>query len=668
MKGVGLVLSLLSGLGSMALAAQEQPPLRHEVSVSLKLIQVYVTDKAGKPVVDLSRDDFRLFDNGQRQTITDFERHMSPPTQAAVAAGKPPEPSMAELQAAPPPAALLNRKFFILIDCDANDLAGIAKARNAALRFIDHQAQPGDEISVLSYSSTTGIISHSSLTADHVQARTALSRIRDIPGRSMVSTGGADTGVIVVGTGTDGEMKILGTPKVRTSPFHIFIDRMTDLAKALRYIPGYKNVLFFSWGRPMPLNDGESVRRLDSMTKAFSTANAPFFTINTETPFPWKPKGSGGIDTLDFMARKTGGKAFYEVGAVHYFDEIAPQIQDLTRNYYVLGYPIQESWDGKYHKIKVEMVSGGYVIQAQSGYNNPKPFKDYSAFERELHLFDLALSDKPRMEPPLIFPMTAACFHPPEEESGRVLMAAKIPRPVMEAFAGREVELAALILDEQDRPVDRIRLKPKLASVAGQEPLFAADSAVPPGSYRLRIIIRDLETGNAAMAYARAEMPRADHARPLRIDAPLLAIQGGPLARIEGVPGKNSAWKSHYALDDRAFAPITGEVPSGISKLAIWIPYVQAAATPGSPALWASLVDTRNGASLAADLKIIQQDLRPHGGIVRGELTFEGIPAGSYRLYIYAKNEALDAPSYIQIPLTIISGSGNPGPARRPCP
>jgi len=44
--------------------AQLQKPLQHEVSVTLKLIQVYVTDKKGKPVQDLEKADFIVYDNG----------------------------------------------------------------------------------------------------------------------------------------------------------------------------------------------------------------------------------------------------------------------------------------------------------------------------------------------------------------------------------------------------------------------------------------------------------------------------------------------------------------------------------------------------------------------------------------------------------------------------
>ena len=60
---------------NIAQQASRQPPLQYEVSVTLKLIQVYVTDKNGKSIQDLTKDDFALYDNGKPVTITEFEKN-----------------------------------------------------------------------------------------------------------------------------------------------------------------------------------------------------------------------------------------------------------------------------------------------------------------------------------------------------------------------------------------------------------------------------------------------------------------------------------------------------------------------------------------------------------------------------------------------------------------
>ncbi|MBU1338447.1 MAG: hypothetical protein KKD56_05210, partial [Acidobacteria bacterium] len=58
-----------------ALSIQEKT-IQHDASAVLKLIQVYVTDVNGTPIKDLKKENFILFDNGERKIITDFEKHI----------------------------------------------------------------------------------------------------------------------------------------------------------------------------------------------------------------------------------------------------------------------------------------------------------------------------------------------------------------------------------------------------------------------------------------------------------------------------------------------------------------------------------------------------------------------------------------------------------------
>ena len=62
---------------SLALTQKQKKTqeLRHEVAVTLKLVQIYVTDKKGNPVLDLKKEDFIIHDNGKEKPITEFEKH-----------------------------------------------------------------------------------------------------------------------------------------------------------------------------------------------------------------------------------------------------------------------------------------------------------------------------------------------------------------------------------------------------------------------------------------------------------------------------------------------------------------------------------------------------------------------------------------------------------------
>ena len=61
------------------------------VEVNVVTVDVEVRDRQGRPVTDLGRDDFRLFENGRRVELTNFERvsRRAPPSPAAIAPGAP---------------------------------------------------------------------------------------------------------------------------------------------------------------------------------------------------------------------------------------------------------------------------------------------------------------------------------------------------------------------------------------------------------------------------------------------------------------------------------------------------------------------------------------------------------------------------------------------------
>ena len=68
----------LHELGWESIPTQKnQKELQYDVTVVLKLVQVFVTDKNENPVTGLTKDDFILHDNGKLQTITDFEKYIS---------------------------------------------------------------------------------------------------------------------------------------------------------------------------------------------------------------------------------------------------------------------------------------------------------------------------------------------------------------------------------------------------------------------------------------------------------------------------------------------------------------------------------------------------------------------------------------------------------------
>ena len=62
--------------------SRSERPFAFKVPVNVVLVNVTATDKAGKPVKDLSVDDFKVYEDGKRQQIQSFELESSQPVGA----------------------------------------------------------------------------------------------------------------------------------------------------------------------------------------------------------------------------------------------------------------------------------------------------------------------------------------------------------------------------------------------------------------------------------------------------------------------------------------------------------------------------------------------------------------------------------------------------------
>lgn len=73
-----------------------------------------------------------------------------------------------------------------------------------------------------------------------------------------------------------------------------------------------------------------------------------------------------GIDTMQILAQRTGGKAFYSRNDI---DRAVRHAIDDSRVSYVLGYyPTHNQWDGRFLEIKVKVKRPGLRVRARAGY------------------------------------------------------------------------------------------------------------------------------------------------------------------------------------------------------------------------------------------------------------------------------------------------------------
>ena len=69
---------LIAGCLGVALAAQQQQPPKLRSGIELVSLSVSVTDPAGKYVTELNQEDFEVFEDGAKQTISFFSRKQQP--------------------------------------------------------------------------------------------------------------------------------------------------------------------------------------------------------------------------------------------------------------------------------------------------------------------------------------------------------------------------------------------------------------------------------------------------------------------------------------------------------------------------------------------------------------------------------------------------------------
>jgi VWFA-related protein len=112
-KLIVLLLASLAALPSFADEKQKQTFFSETIEVRVVNVDVVVTDKNGKPVTGLSKDDFQLFENGKPQPITNFlemRGNDTMPTASTTAAAQQPQP------AAERPADTRSRNIVVFVD------------------------------------------------------------------------------------------------------------------------------------------------------------------------------------------------------------------------------------------------------------------------------------------------------------------------------------------------------------------------------------------------------------------------------------------------------------------------------------------------------------------------------------------------------------------------
>ena len=134
---------ILAAVLAVVVAAPVVAQMSEIIEVRVTNVDVVVTDRAGKPVTGLTKDDFEIVEAGKPQTITNFYEIRNAAALTAEMAS--PESSSAAATPPPVPADVSRRRIVVFVDNYSIHPHARTAALQALEKSLDRLMNPGDQ-------------------------------------------------------------------------------------------------------------------------------------------------------------------------------------------------------------------------------------------------------------------------------------------------------------------------------------------------------------------------------------------------------------------------------------------------------------------------------------------------------------------------------------------
>ena len=389
----------LTALSQTKPAAPTQPQKASDdkdddvVRITTNLVQVDVSvTKDGKVVPNLTADDFEIYEDGKKQTITSFAyiSNVSNPTAEPLGKVKPTEIAPTPLKRDDP-----RRTVALVVDDLGTSAESMHQVRRQLRKFIAEELQPNDLAAVIRTSGELGALQQ--FTNDKRLLQRAVERLRwnmcSRAGVSVIPRFDADRTSL-----DDSELSCGGN-----SYFNTF-KALRFILDAMGQLPGRKTMVLMSDSLPIEsqeLNFGNDALNtfpntinfhhlLQKIAEKAIRSSVVIYAVDTQG---LQPTGITAADNIrlsrqnmnaqinsilssrsnlllrrreggQLIARQTGG---FQIRNSNSFE--LPRILQEQNGYYLIGYrPTNETFNRRFHHIKAKVKRSGLTLRTRYGF------------------------------------------------------------------------------------------------------------------------------------------------------------------------------------------------------------------------------------------------------------------------------------------------------------
>jgi VWFA-related protein len=537
---------------------------RIEITTELVLVNVVAHDKRGNLVRDLKKGDFTLFEDGKKQDIStfDFENVDELATAGAAEATVSGVTGAGTLlrsgKKAPPSLDARDRRLMLLFfDFSAMDPEQIDRSVDAAKKFVDTKMQPADLMALVSLATNMRV--DLDFTDDKAKLLAALTAYNSGQGQGFEN---GSTG------SSEGAAETSGAFTADDTDFNTFnADRkllaLQSLMQALGKLPQKKSLIYFSNGISQSGADNQSALR--ATTAAAVKANVSIYSLDIRGLQAFPPGGeaqsaslhgqsaySGAAvlndlnnnaasqDTLATLSADTGGKAFFDSND---FGGVFAQVQKDSSAYYVLGFTSNNPLkDGRFRRLKVQVNRSDLKLDFRAGYYAGRDFEHLDRADREQQLEDELDAQLPRVDVPLY--AGTAYFRQDDSHYylavSLVIPGSQIPFVTEKDRDNATIDVIGEALTGGKLRVGQLRDTVKLAvestrQVRRKNVQYNTGFVLAPGSYHLKFVIRENQTGRMGSFETDVQIPDL-RKMPLKMSSVVLSSLRAPVTNKKNGP------------------------------------------------------------------------------------------------------------------------------------